>query len=759
MKTKPLKKFLILLISSISLITITVLACGGGDWDSTEGSMFAPEIINQPKYAPFFRTGEYPFYTSAGYSDDGYYSGYGYDADKYQSFNTINSEEWHTSFFEKKIPTAAISYWLYTASLNQIDSMIFYLKDKPSNLNTASKTNSLKEFGLNAKATSFLYYVGFAKRNETFSAPDYETTWDANPKTKVNKNISIDKQITGGQTFFVKATDPFLKERYAYQLLRLYFYGKKHNETIDFYNKNTTLFQSDNSIKWRALGYTAGSYYRQKNYAQSNYLYSLIYDNYEPLKKSAYLSFHPLQKTEWDQSLNAAKNAHEKEILWQLLGLYADDVTAMEEILKLNPKSETVELLLVRAVNKQEENMDGILNRDLKTQIESPTKIDNSLLAFLNKTSSNANGLNNPVVWHLSAAYLNYASNNYTLADEQLKRAENLCKNNTLLKSQYHLISALGKIKKIKTINDKVEIDLLPDLKVIYAKKTKEESYLRYTSAQTWMRKSLASLYINNHEIGKAELIYPGSYYKNFADTTHIIEMINYYNKEKKSDFENLFFENAYITNNNYIELLAIRYAQMDMLDASINTFGKMTESTKTLLGNPFTIHIKDCHDCDHLAIQKTKYTSLDFIKKMKEMKETANNKPNEAAQNYFLIANGFYNMTYFGNARVFYENSVDNSVNNYDHEQVIEENCNLALKYYLLAKEKSTDNEFKAKCTFMAAKCEQNKFFLNIPKGYKGDFKSGIYFTSLKKEYSSTKYYSEIIKECGYFKTYINHK
>lgn len=756
MMTKPFKKFLILLISSISLIAVTVLACGGGDWDSTEGSMFAPEIINQQKHVPFFRTLEYPFYTSSNYNDDGYYSGFGYDEDNYISFNVINSEEWH-AYFEEKIPITTLSYWLYTASLNQIDSMIFNLKDKPSNLNETSKTNSLKTFNLNAKAISFLYYVGFAKRNETFSVPKNENSWNTNLKNEIDNTISIEKQISGGQKFLLKTNDSFLKERYAYQLLRLYFYSEKYKETIDFYNKTIDVFKLENSIKWRALSYVAGSYYRQKNYVQSNYIYSIIFDMYEPLKKSCYLSFHPLEKTEWETCLNGAKNNHEKEVLWQLLGLYTNDIKAMQEILKLNPKSELVELLLVRAVNIEEENIDGFFNRNSTT--ESQTHVDSTLLNFINNASANANNLNNPVIWHLSAAYLNYISTNYITADEQLKRAEHLCQNNKLLKSQYHLISALGKIKKTKTINEKVESDLLPDLKIIFAKKTKEESNLRYLSAQAWMRQSLASLFLINNDIEKAELVFPGCYFKNNADTLNLIQMVNYFNDSKKSAFENLFLENTLLTKDNYLELLAIRYAQLDMLNNSSKTFKKMAESNKTLLGNPFTIHINDCHDCDHNAFQTKKYTCLSFIEKMQEMKETAIKKPNEAAQNYFLIANGFYNMTYFGNARIFYDNAVDKSIYEYEHKPVIEENCDLALKYYLLAKEKSTNKEFKAKCTFMAAKCEQNAFFMNPPDDYEGDFKSGEYFNMLQKDYSTTKYYVEIIKECGYFKTYIHSK
>jgi hypothetical protein len=110
--------------------------------------------------------------------------------------------------------------------------------------------------------------------------------------------------------------------------------------------------------------------------------------------------------------------------------------------------------------------------------------------------------------------------------------------------------------------------------------------------------------------------------------------------------------------------------------------------------------------------------------------KQSNASKPEEAAQNYFLVANGFYNMTYFGNARLFYDNPIDFRHYYYSNsnEGTKENDCALALKYYLLARDKSTDKEFKAKCTFMAAKCEQNLWFQTRKYEDGVDFKSGDY-------------------------------
>ncbi|MGC5209819.1 hypothetical protein, partial [Escherichia coli] len=46
----------------------------------------------------------------------------------------------------------------------------------------------------------------------------------------------------------------------------------------------------------------------------------------------------------------------EKTVLWQLLGIYADGLAAIDQIVALDPKSDLLPLLLVREVNKAEED-------------------------------------------------------------------------------------------------------------------------------------------------------------------------------------------------------------------------------------------------------------------------------------------------------------------------------------------------------------------------------------------------------------------
>lgn len=88
MKATPFKAFFLPSVSLLACAALTALACAGGDWDGSEGSMFTPHIINQKQSVAFFRTLETPFYD-------------GYDNDRGSAFHTQNSKEWD-GFFENK---------------------------------------------------------------------------------------------------------------------------------------------------------------------------------------------------------------------------------------------------------------------------------------------------------------------------------------------------------------------------------------------------------------------------------------------------------------------------------------------------------------------------------------------------------------------------------------------------------------------------------------------------------------------------------
>jgi hypothetical protein len=86
------------------------------------------------------------------------------------------------------------------------------------------------------------------------------------------------------------------------------------------------------------------------------------------------------------------------------------------------------------------------------------------------------------------------------------------------------------------------------------------------------------------------------------------------------------------------------------------------------------------------------------------------------------------------------------------------------ARAHYELVISKSNDKELNARCLYMMAKCELNAYYNSGPEfnydGYDGTVDSDTKpyktsFKTLKKDYTDTRFYKMIIKECSFFRYY----
>ena len=187
---------------------------------------------------------------------------------------------------------------------------------------------------------------------------------------------------------------------------------------------------------------------------------------------------------------------------------------------------------------------------------------------------------------------------------------------------------------------------------------------------------------------------------------------------------------------------------------------------------DPFVSQINDCFECgatpspDSSEEAGESLSLYQFARDMIAYQDSLQSNPANAATYYYRMANGYYNMTYFGSCRSYFSDiggqymhvwfgpymEQDTSIPNVM-------NCKMAEAYFVKAMNLAKNPEFKARCCFRAAKCEHNYFYQHMPKDFKGDFQAGNYFAMLKADYSKTQYYQEIISECGYFKTYLGVK
>lgn len=761
MKKKISKRFFTLIVSvSLLVASVLVLACAGGDGDYSDffKSFFAPETSYSPQSKPFYRS-HHTFYKTS---------------DIYNTVNTMDStnlKEWQ-QFFDEKASLSDLGYLVYKSRIGEIDTCIFFIKDNKYPITSVLKNNSVMLYHDKTIVKDFLFYLGYAKRCEPYAT--FSRHWwnddEVDPRTD---STAMKKLIVNGESAMNRSKSPYLKERYAFQVLRLFYQAGLYRECIDFYQQNQNLFISKNSIRYRAMGYVAASHYRSdENNSVSNYLYSIIFDECEAMRLVSLKSFQPEEESDWFSTLAMAKNIREKEVLWHMLGISYDPVRAMKEIYNLNPKSELLDLLLMRAVNINEElfipnNNLFWWNTDEDTTFALCTeRVDTSLLNF-SKSVASARTTSKPYLWNLATGYLLLAQGNYTESEVHLKRAQSDYPNDKLVSEQIRVLRLISTVESYNTPNSTFEDKLATEL--TWLQKEKHHPALRSYSASSWAVSRLGEKYWMWGDSIKATCLGNKHTYSFFDQIANIEAMIVFMDKSNKSNFEKYLSANLYRSTGDLYTYISILLTYQNQFEAALGMLQKHQGTwNEGFPADPFIVHIKDCNDCDYRLKMPEYISRVSFLKRIVELQSEALQKPEKAAQNYFLIANGLYNISGFGNVHQYYERFPSTSAISLQYswgwkDKQLANNlfldCTKALGYYQKALEASTDPEFKAKCCFMAAKCEQNQYYISGNFNYKNAIRSGEYFNALRKDYSETKYYQEVIEECGYFRKFLGMK
>ncbi len=733
--------------TSVILLTTGIAWACASDWDNEYGtSNFTPEVFVKNEYSPFF------------YSNMFYYK-IGHVENQNTRFNEMNVSNW-SDWLNHQIPDKELAFLLQRAMQSSIDSAVLFMNGR-----SGSIPGSMRGFTIfnrkNDRTMSFLNYLRLAKISEAFAVNEiqYEWDYDSTKKNRKFNTTSLNEELKKGMA---GTNDSFLKERYWYQLTRSYFY----THDVQLLTGTFERYQKDmprNTLYWRTLANVAGGYYRKKQFSQANYYYSLVYDHSETLKTAAHYSFHPQEEKDWKETLALCKNAAEQITLWQMLGVfYSDEDRSIREIYRLDPKSQKLNLLLARAINKYEQKFD-INGQFQKLSVDSVSHYEDSLKQLILGIAKTGN-TEKPWIWDMAAGYLSTLDGNYSKADDFYKKSSLIIPSEELAKDQLRLLKLINRVSAAKVADDKFENQNLADIRWLADVKGTD---LRTDDALNWLKKTFAILYEKQGEWAKAQCFVSKTSF--YADPENIERMKSFLGKSSKTSYEEFCVSLSEIKLNDIYEFEAIRLTYRDSIDAAIqkmNLAGKAGGSM--LAGNPFNARIQDCHDCDFSAPQKIKYSKLSFLGKMKLLKAKIAN-GEDTFNNSLLLANAFYNLSQYGNARLFYECKILGE--SHSNPYMIEKEYRPALismdqatKYYELTLSIAKTEEQKAKCQYLLAKCQRNLWY-NLEVYNKSDESYGddpmVSFSALDgfrelRKYPNTEYYKDVLRECGYFKTYM---
>jgi hypothetical protein len=796
------KQFTIVCVSA-ALVSFpqNIFSCGpDADPYDYYTSFFHQNLPDAKAYKPFY-------YTSYHFLYD--------DTEPVQTLDVL-SKEWST-YCGIPVTEKDAKKFIARFDAKDLNNLYYHLEKKqPLKIPDSVKKNSMTDYFMQHKNLEALGYLLFAKKAGPFvvgGADDWET-----PQ---RDSLKMDKLIKNGFQLLDVAKDEFIKLRYLYQLLRLAHYSNRYTDVINWYDTYMNFEQSHSIVKNLCTALKAGALFRTGKNKEAAFLFSKVFAAGEEKRISNFLGFNWSVKRgeSRDTYLSLCKTNTEKANMLGMFGLNGieSEVNTMKEIYTLDPGNAVLEVLAVREINKLEEKyLTPLLQKEKSGKALYFSWNENGSDSALNENSKGAKVLQNFLheaagntkikyagLFETGAAYTAYMLKDYDNAKKYLAAAEKMNLSQKL-KDQCALTHLLVTINEKEKIDAAFEEQLLPSIKWLEEKvKAEKPIQAGYNEITQWrsfyrnlMSEILAGRYHQQNDLHKETLCIGAADYimntgSNYSGLTGGIEFLR--NNLVSKDVEQLYalldnklpnkFESYLINHNSIKKADVIDFAgtaylrDYDFANA-IAWFKKIADKKKSVIKtNPF---IDLLYDREEVLPSEKKFTTTKsaFAEEMLRLQKLSETDKANAAKHLYKMANGFYNMTYYGHAWKlvqYYRSGSDGYYIPTDATGFQKEyyGCFKAHEYFVKAMNASTNKNFKARCLFMMGKCSQkqvhqpqySEYSTNWDKyniataDYFTLFKNNTYFPQLVKEYSSTPFYDEAFTSCSYLRDFVNRK
>lgn len=605
----------------------------------------------------------------------------------------------------------------------------------------------------NLKNSEFLNYIKFAQKQEKCVNFSY---YEPVPK-------GCDILIKEALLELENSKDEFFKLRYFYLAFRLAHYNYK--EPLKIFEKYSYLLEKTNPsiVKDWIYGINAGALIKNKKEVLGVYEFSKLLDN---SKINSHLSFynfnHIRSDLEFNTLLNMTKSSDEKEKIFFLRALQSSSniLEELKNIYALNKNSKWFDLLLLRTLI----NSQLFFNQNSETNFVLPKEI----LIFLDSVKKD-----DMYIVNLSKAYFNFFENKLLIAHDIGKKLHQEYPNNHEVETLNYILY----LNSLKKIDIETENEIFEKMQKLTKENHPSNALHNYTFEEI-----LNKLYKNQNE---PLLSYLSENINNFDFSQFDLSMIKEFEKfiatkpnSKLKEYLQERFKKAQNNSNKDIDYSFETTKVKNLIN--ILDFQEALETNAPILEtklefNPFNGLIRG----NNRSGKNGNFSYRSFLKKALEIENLVKQNHNSSIDNY-LLANMYFNLSYFGNSSK--ATTTHRSVVEIHTPSLQEEKLNKALKHYQIALENSEDKEQQAKIIYQISKTnlaiydlkynkypqssssyfsdDRQKYYYGLNSEFYESFLSNSgakYFDELKNSYKDTKYYKELLKECGDFKTYIN--
>lgn len=306
------------------------------------------------------------------------------------------------------------------------------------------RSSRISDKDVSVKETIFINYLELA-----LAVEKHLTAYEPNPwgygDSEIKKDpVEYNRLVEKTNQMLAVAQHSMIKERLAFQLIKLHRYEENYQEVLTVFEKNFSVTNS--FIGYWAMDHYAGALKKLGRKAEANYYFSKVYVNSPSRRASAYSSIKISSEEEMNDVKNICKTIDEKLALHFIRGVESKALSLgdIDFIIKNAGNHEYARVLMSYEINKLEQKL---LNKypsqffdDIKKETEEASNYLKQLIE-LNKKIISVDDASR--FWHMSLAYLHYMNKDYTNCKSIL---DNNLPNSNDLKIQHTVIEILNYI-------------------------------------------------------------------------------------------------------------------------------------------------------------------------------------------------------------------------------------------------------------------------------------------------------------------------
>ncbi|WP_138991956.1 hypothetical protein [Larkinella sp. C7] len=695
-----------------------------------------------------------------------------------------------------------------------------------------------------------LTYLKLAWQAEE-AAPRPVNAWEADSVRQDTSGSVLPTLLTEARAGFESTQEPFLKERYAFQAVKLAAMTKNYALSRTLYDNLVRPLSKKTFLSDWSLCRHAGATMALGDTAQALYEFAQVFDRCPSRRREAETSLRIYGIRFREKALDFCKNDREKAAVYAICAIQPkqDALSFLKEMVNLNPANPLIELVMAREINRNEyfffQDSSPINVYDDKTRKDSLNFVDRKneapdyfqqLRDFALQSAGNTK-LGNPAFWYTATAYLDYLAKAYPDAKTNLDRASQQPTTNLMLKKQIALQQMLLLTAQTETLTPDVENQLIGYLeqfgnstsfhmtnafvetckqlarKYGYGKPAEKESggwlagCFRSRSGQSdgpSTAKAFLLTALTSSQLNRNDLYFDShSDLYDIEDTTSsatIRNVVQFATNPNPTGFDQRLLKLTGFTNDALYLLLGRRLLAENQYAEAAEAYAKV--APKTWNTEPFTSYFNENPFVVTLLGKQrgmktaNAYTPVSFLKKMVGLEKQAKTASDDAAADlYYQLGCGAYNMSWFGNAWLLVRarwSGAEPVLYQYTYRQVQQPQRDRGLQlvgeqdYYTNATAKAyfekamaaaKNPELAARACFMAARCEQNAFrtrqeieyarrnYAIDPKPFDTEMKTlrreqySASLTKLAKEYAQTRFHKEMIRECATYSDFLAGK